>query len=277
MRLFPPMIKSFLFHEHFERLKSSLYKTFLSDPFPGVRRFRKYLKASSQKNLHKNQSFYIQVSRGVQAVRSHAADKDLQSSLFITSQELEPNPYKSQPNLKGLTTRLEEDIRWQRCDIKTTALIGNILSSHNPTLNPVDEVIFHKDGLINEGSKSNLFMVKEGIVFTPPLSNKILPGVTRQYLLDKLLSEGIDVLEQDIDIQELYSADEVWLTSSTKEIQPIHSIDDFILPPKDPEESLWHRALDFSKTRDQELGLLLIAMGSCWIGPLWPYLFRRHL
>ena len=221
-----------------------MYKTFISSP-QELEDLENILKLLHKKNLHKNQSFYIQVSRGVQAVRSHAADKDLQSSLFITSQELEPNPYKSQPNLKGLTTRLEEDIRWQRCDIKTTALIGNILSSHNPTLNPVDEVIFHKDGLINEGSKSNLFMVKEGIVFTPPLSNKILPGVTRQYLLDKLLSEGIDVLEQDIDIQELYSADEVWLTSSTKEVQPIHSIDDFILPSKDPEESLWHRALDF--------------------------------
>ena len=234
----------FLFHEHFERLKSSLNKTFISSP-QELEDLENILKLLHKKNLHKNQSFYIQVSRGVQAVRSHAADKDLQSSLFITSQELEPNPYKSQPNLKGLTTRLEEDIRWQRCDIKTTALIGNILSSHNPTLNPVDEVIFHKEGLINEGSKSNLFMVKKGIVFTPPLSNKILPGVTRQYLLDKLLSEGIDVFEQDIYIQELYSADEVWLTSSTKEVQPVHSIDDFILPSKDPEESLWHRALEF--------------------------------
>ena len=145
----------FLFEEHFERLKSSLYKTFISSP-QELEDLENILKLLHKKNLHKNQSFYIQVSRGVQAVRSHAADKDLQSSLFITSQELEPNPYKSQPNLKGLTTRLEEDIRWQRCDIKTTALIGNILSSHNPTLNPVDEVIFHKDGLINEIGRAHV-------------------------------------------------------------------------------------------------------------------------
>jgi len=234
----------FLFDEHFERLKSSLHKTFISFP-DELENLKDILKVLHKKNLHKNQSFYIQISRGVQTVRSHVAGSELKSSLFITSQELDPNPYKSEPNLKGLTVRLEEDIRWKRCDIKTTALIGNILSSHDPTLNPADEVIFHKDGLINEGSKSNLFMVREDTVITPPLSNKILPGITRQYLLEKLLTDGINIIEQDITIDELYSADEVWLTSSTKEVQPIHSIGDFIFTSRDPENSFWYRALKF--------------------------------
>ena len=184
----------FLFDEHLERFKSSLNKTFI--PIPSeIYNLKGILKELHTKNNFLNQSFYIQISRGVQDIRNHQAAADLVPSVFITSQDLEINPYRENPNRDGLKVRLEDDIRWQRCDIKTTALMGNILSMHDPSLDKVDEIILSKDGLITEGSKSNIFFVKHGNVYTPSLNNNILPGITREFVIKLLRENNIPVFE----------------------------------------------------------------------------------
>ena len=232
----------FLFDEHLERFKSSLNKTFI--PIPSeIYNLKGILKELHSKNNFLNQSFYIQISRGVQDIRNHQAATDIVPSVFITSQDLEINPYRENSNREGLKVRLEDDIRWQRCDIKTTALMGNILSMHDPSSDKVDEIILSKDGLITEGSKSNIFFVKHGNVYTPSLNNNILPGITREFVIKLLRENNIPVFEEDIPVISLYEFDEVWLTSSTKEIQPIASIDSFRIPEKKFDELIWKKAL----------------------------------
>ena len=232
----------FLFDEHLERFKSSLNKTFI--PIPSeIYNLKGILKELHTKNNFLNQSFYIQISRGVQDIRNHQAATDIVPSVFITSQDLEINPYRENSNREGLKVRLEDDIRWQRCDIKTTALMGNILSMHDPSSDKVDEIILSKDGLITEGSKSNIFFVKHGNVYTPSLNNNILPGITREFVIKLLRENNIPVFEEDIPVISIHEFDEVWLTSSTKEIQPIASIDSFRIPEKKFDELIWKKAL----------------------------------
>ena len=232
----------FLFDEHLERFKSSLNKTFI--PIPSeIYNLKGILQELHTKNNFLNQSFYIQISRGVQDIRNHQAATDIVPSVFITSQDLEINPYRENSNREGLKVRLEDDIRWQRCDIKTTALMGNILSMHDPSSDKVDEIILSKDGLITEGSKSNIFFVKHGNVYTPSLNNNILPGITREFVIKLLRENNISVFEEDIPVISIHEFDEVWLTSSTKEIQPVASIDSFRIPEKKFDELIWKKAL----------------------------------
>jgi D-alanine transaminase len=232
----------FLFEEHLQRFKISLAKTFIPAPTE-LDNLENILKKLHVKNEFHNQSFYIQITRGVQESRSHMASENIVPTLFINSQNLDINPYRGNSNKEGLRVRLEDDIRWQRCDIKTTALIGNILSMHDPSLEIVDEILLHKDGILHEGSKSNVFLVKQGKVYTPSLNQNILPGVTRNFIIDLLKKNNIEVFEEEISVDSIYECEELWLTSSTKEIQPVSFIDDYKIPTKKTEELIWNKAL----------------------------------
>ena len=234
--------KLFLFDEHLQRFKASLAKTFIPVPSE-LDNLENILKELHVKNKLLNQSFYIQITRGVQEARSHTVSQDLAPTVFINSQNLDINPYRGNMHKEGLRVRLEDDIRWQRCDIKTTALIGNILSMHDPSLDKVDEIIFEKHGIINEGSKSNIFVVKKGKVYTPSLSQNILPGVTRNFIINLLKRNNIEILEEEIPVDSIYECDELWLTSSTKEIQPVAFVDDYQLPKKNTDQYIWKKVL----------------------------------
>ena len=232
----------FLFEEHLERFKISLAKTFIPVPTE-LDNLEDILKKLHVKNEYQNQSFYIQITRGVQQSRSHTASENIVPTLFINSQNLDINPYRGNANKQGIRVRLEDDIRWQRCDIKTTALIGNILSMHDPSLETVDEILLHKDGILNEGSKSNIFLVKQAKVYTPSLNQNILPGVTRNFIISLLKKNNIEVFEEEISVDSIYECEELWLTSSTKEIQPVAFIDDYQIPTKKTEQLIWNRVL----------------------------------
>ncbi len=236
--------KRFLFEEHLTRLKKSLNKLFI--PCPQVLdELNSILSELHKKNGFKNQFFYIQITRGVQDIRSHEAESEILPTVFITSQNLDLNPYRNNPDKKGLSVRLEEDIRWARCDIKTTGLTGNILSSHDPSKSKVDEIIFHKNGIINEGSKSNVFILIENSILTPSLDQNILPGITRDFIIEKLRGTDLEVLETEVSLDQFRSAEEIWLTSSTKEVQPVQYLDDFELPRKNSQDYLWLEVLNY--------------------------------
>ena len=234
----------FLFEEHLERFKISLAKTFIPAPTE-LDNLEDILKKLHVKNEYQNQSFYIQITRGVQESRSHIASENIVPTLFINSQNLDINPFRGNANKEGLRVRLEDDIRWQRCDIKTTALIGNILSMHDPSLETVDEILLQKDGILNEGSKSNIFLVKQGKVYTPSLNQNILPGVTRNFIINLLKKNNIEVFEEEISVDSIYECEEIWLTSSTKEIQPVAFIGEYKIPTKKTEQLIWNKVLKF--------------------------------
>jgi D-alanine transaminase len=172
----------------------------------------------SRSNLT-NGYVYYQVSRGIDSIRSHMFDDSLSIETFGYVVD---HAFKSQK----LKVMICEDLRWQRCDIKSTSLLGNILSMNNARTNGCDEVIMQKNNILTEGGASNVFFANEDTVFTPALSNNILPGITRELLIDEIKQCGIKVEEGDYSVEDLKSAKSVWLTSSTKGLAQVTDIID---------------------------------------------------
>ncbi len=172
----------FLFDEHLERLRNSLSITNIPIP-ESINDFHPLVMELLKKNQFSNQSIYIQITRGVDPARSHVSASTTEPTLFMTSTELEINPYRESPLKEGLKVKLEEDIRWKRCDVKATTLLPNIIPFHREDESDTDEILFHDGQKINEGSKSNVFFVFDDLIVTPPKEQNILLGVTRNYFL----------------------------------------------------------------------------------------------
>lgn len=180
-------------------------------------------------NLHKlinhheltNGQIYFQVTRGY-APRNHPFPEDPQPVLtgYVTRK---PRPVESMKN--GVATIITDDIRWLRCDIKSLNLLGSVLAKQKAAEAGAYEAIQHRDGVVTEGSASNLFMVKEGKLHTHPLGNLILGGITRIIVLEIAKKLDIDVVEATFTLGELAEADELFLTSTTSEIMPIVTLD----------------------------------------------------
>ena len=167
----------------------------------------------------KNGYVYYQISRGVDSIRSHMFDHDITEETFgyVVS-----HTFSSQ-TLKVIFC---EDLRWQRCDIKSTSLLGNVMSMNNAKNKGCDEVIMHKNNIITEGGASNVFFANDECVFTPKLSKNILPGITRELLIKKIKEAGIKVEEGEYTIDDLINAKSAWLTSSTKGLAQISEVID---------------------------------------------------
>ncbi|MCB0390061.1 MAG: aminotransferase class IV [Bdellovibrionales bacterium] len=210
--------KLFLFNEHIERLHRSLKE--LNIPIPAV----DFLQIC--RNLLKDQEIvyggiYIQVTRGRQENRSHFwYGQNIKPFVVAFVQASPPNLYK---NLKVITY---PDLRWQRCDIKSNSLLANVLAREEAAVRASDEaLLINESGFINEGSSTNVYMIKQNKVITPPLRENILPGVTRKFCLETLISMGITCEESTLTKQELLTADEIWLSSSTKDVLPVEELD----------------------------------------------------
>ena len=160
---------------------------------------------------------YYQVSRGIDPIRSHIFDESLTTETFGYVVD---HTFKSQ----RLKVMICEDLRWQRCDIKSTSLLGNVLSMNEARNHGCDEVIMHKNNLITEGGASNIFFANNDTVFTPSLSNNILPGITRELLINEIKNLGIKVVEGNFELKELETAHSIWLTSSTKGLAQVTDV-----------------------------------------------------
>ena len=232
----------FLLDDHISRLERSLQETGINKP-KAWDQVPKIIDELIKKNRLPNQVVYLQISRGNEFHRSHIPTKTLKSTLFISSSKLEVNPYKLHPNKPGLKVKTIEDTRGLRCDVKSVTLLSNIMALREARSEEKDEVIFHREGNITEGAASNVFVVIDNLVKTPPLSKKILSGVTRKYVIYLLKSKNISFSEEEINIKDLFLADEVWMTSSTKEIQPVAKVNNKDLKSIPPKDSLWSNVL----------------------------------
>ena len=234
--------KAFLLEEHIARLGRSLVLT-------GIKRPKKWNKIPEiidnlvERNLFDNQSVYLQITRGEDSVRNHIPDPKVEPTLFITSSDLKVNPYRLNPEKKGLAVKILEDPRWDRCDIKAVTLLSNVIAMREANIEGKDGVIFCNKGKITEGASSNVFAVFDNLVVTSPESNQILSGITRKHVLSLLSAKGVKVLEKDLNLVDLYKAEEVWMTSSTQEIQPVRKIDEKVIKFKSPKDSLWFELL----------------------------------
>lgn len=170
-----------------------------------------------------NLGLYFHVSRGADIKRFHAYPKDLKPTVFAFAFEIPESPKADNTNVKGCRTVSAEDMRWKRCHIKSTSLLGNVIHFQQSYEAGVSEtLLYNGNGELTEASSCNVFIVKNGRVHTPPLDNQILPGITRAMLLDILRKEGVlQVDERVISMREVEEADEIWLTSSSKGIAPV--------------------------------------------------------
>lgn len=184
--------------------------------------------------LEKNTSFipsgyigvYLHVSRGADTRRFHAYPKDISPTLFAFAFELAPPPTPDINKVRPLKVSLAQDKRWQRCNIKSTSLLGNVMHYQHSHQTGLDEtILYNASNEITEASSCNVFAVIDGKVVTPPLDHQLLPGITRQIALKALPEAGIECHERVLTLEELKGADEVWLTSASKEISPVVEIE----------------------------------------------------
>ena len=174
-----------------------------------------------------NLGLYLHVSRGTDTKRFHAFPENIAPTVFAFSFEIAPAPIADKSSVKAKKASTARDLRWERCQIKSTALLGNVLHFQQGYEQGSDEtLLFNADNQLTEASACNVFIVKDGVVITPLLDNQKLPGITRQIILDVLRKDAqIAVEERIVSMDEVANADEVWITSSSKEIAPITEID----------------------------------------------------
>jgi len=215
--------KIFRLEHHLSRLNNNLTAIKIQNPYNPSEWENIFTDLISKNNYANTEcSIYMQVTRGV-AKRDHVFPENSTPTVFIM---LNPMPAANPGKLeKGLTVITREDIRWQYCNIKSISLLGNIILKQEAADNNADEAVLIRDGHLTEGSSSNIFIVKDGVIKTPVKNHQLLPGITRDLIVEIANQHGLACEETTIPEKELFSADEVWLSSSLKEISPVCVID----------------------------------------------------
>ncbi|WP_067983626.1 aminotransferase class IV [Neptuniibacter pectenicola] len=178
-------------------------------------------------DLAANLGVYVHISRGTDVKRYHAYPENVEPTVFaFTFPIKDPEPV-DRAKVTQYSMISTEDLRWQRCHIKSTALLGNVIHFQEGYSSGNDEaLLYNADGELTEGSSCNAFIVKDGVVITPIQDNQILPGITRRIILDSLRADGsLKVEERVVTMDEVRNADELWITSSSKEIAPVTQLD----------------------------------------------------
>ncbi len=218
--------KPFRFASHIKRLKYSLNE--LNICFNDLKEFEfiSLNLAEMNKILPEDFSVYIQITRGVQFPRKHNYENNLTPTVFVSVSKIKDN---SEQLDKGVKIILEEDIRWTRCDVKSVSILPSTLAKTKAVNQNAYEAIFHRDNKITEGSHTNFFAVKDSVVYTAPLSNFILEGITREVVIELCAENKIKVIEDYIRVDQLKGFDEFFITGTTTEITPVIRIADSIV------------------------------------------------
>jgi D-alanine transaminase len=211
----------FRLDEHLTRLERSLGEAKIRNPYSRAQ-WRSNIYQVIDAQTFEDQGVYFQVTRGV-AKRDHAFPKSLEPTVFMMS-----NPLVSPPQAqvdKGGAAVSAIDNRWLRCDIKSISLIGNCLLRQLSAEAGAVETILFRDGKLTEASASNVFIVKRGVIHSPPKSNLILPGITYDVVSELARANDLPIEFRDVGEAEVRAADEIWVTSSSKEVLAIVELD----------------------------------------------------
>lgn len=199
-------------------------------------------------NKQKDQYIYLQITRGVSAKRDHAFPADATPTVFVMCSDIKP----LQSAEKGVKAMTIEDSRWEMCHVKATTLLANVLLRQEAVEQGCAEAILHRQGYVTEGAASNLFAVIDGVLMTPKKTAEILPGITRQVILELAAKNGIPFKEEIISLKALRSASEIWITSSTREIIPVIELDSVSVGKGLP-GSLWKKMTQLFQEIKQSL------------------------
>lgn len=212
----------FRLSEHLRRLDHSLAAIGIDNPH-GEAGWRAILEELIGGVPGDELSVYLQITRGVGAKRDHAISDDLVPTVFATASPAQPPAIEHRQ--QGIRCITAEDIRWSRCDIKTITLLPAVLLRQQASLAGAQEALLVRDGQVSEGSVSNIFMVSNDTLITPPNSHLLLPGVTRGLVLDLATDAGMTIEQRAIPVAELFQADELWVSGSIKEILAVVEVD----------------------------------------------------
>ena len=225
----------FRLDEHLERLERSLAAVAIRNPYSRAQ-WRSHAHALIDAQPHEDQGVYFQVTRGV-AKRDHAFPKDAEPTVFMMANPL-VNPPQAQVEA-GAAAVSAQDFRWLRCDIKSISLLGNVLLRQLSARAGAAETILFRDGKLTEASASNVFIVQRGVVVAPPKSSFILPGITYDVVVELARANGMPLELREVTEAEVRAADEIWVTSSSKEVLAIVSLDGKPVGNGRPGPSFW--------------------------------------
>ena len=174
-----------------------------------------------------NVGIYIQISRGADSRRHHAMPDNIPPTLYAFAFEIPPPPVAEKEKAPRYEVSATRDLRWQRCNIKSTSLLGNVMHyQHGHAKGYQETLLFNENDELTEAAACNVFVVKNGVIATPQLDHQKLPGITRFMLIDILRKHSSLTLEERVVTKvEVMDADEVWLTSSSKEVAPVVAIE----------------------------------------------------
>jgi D-alanine transaminase len=214
--------KLFRVEEHLKRLQQTLDGIHLANPHSvaeWTERVEKLVAAAA----FDDQSVYLQVTRGADDKRDHAFPQGVTPTVFMFTAPLVITP--DSVRATGVAAVTAPDTRWARCDLKVVALLANVVARQSAVEQGCAETLFIRDGVMIEGAASNIFVVKGGVLLAPIKDHRMLPGITYDVVLELAAKHGVPHEVRDITEAELRSADEVWMTSSTKEVLPITTLD----------------------------------------------------
>ena len=208
--------------DHLRRLDQSLAGIRLGNPHADSA-WGQIIQALIEKAPWEDMGLYLQVTRGAGPGRDHPFPEQVQPTVFLMPMAVTPPP----PDYieHGVAAITAQDNRWLRCDLKTTSLLANVLLRQLSVDADCAETLLLRDGWLTEGSASSAFIVKDGVILTPPETNLMLPGITYEVVLELARNHGMAHAVRPVSEVELRSADEIWITSSTKEVLAVTRLD----------------------------------------------------
>ena len=215
--------RAFRLDEHVARLGNTLAAMRLANPH-GADEWKAIILEIVARNPWDDQSVYLQVTRGADTKRNHAfPGPEVKPTVFLMSEPL------ITPSAEQLATGIAAvsaaDIRWLRCDLKTVSMLANCLLRQHAIDHGCMETVLFRDSFLTEGAASSIFVCKDGVLLVPPKSHLMLPGITYDVVLERARSHGMKHEVREVLEAEVRSADELWMTSSTKEVLPITALD----------------------------------------------------
>lgn len=214
--------RPFRLPEHLLRLRHTLDGIRLANPHDESE-WTRLIGEIVARNEGDDQSVYLQITRGADSKRNHAFPARVAPTVYIMSEPLvTPPPTQREAGIAAVSA---PDVRWLRCDLKTTSLLANCLLRQRAVDAGCVETILFRDGFLTEGAASNIFAVKNGVLLAPPKNHLMLPGITYDVVLELAARHGLPCEVRDVLEAEARGADELWMTSSTKEVLPIVRLD----------------------------------------------------
>ncbi|MCX8115433.1 MAG: D-amino acid aminotransferase [Burkholderiaceae bacterium] len=217
----PGLRAPFRAREHFARLERSLAAVRIDNPLT-MDGWLGLLAALIERHAWPRQTVYLQVTRGV-AKRDHAFPTGVRPTVFAVSSPWPPIPAENLE--RGVACVTHADERWLHCDVKSISLLGNVLMKQHAVDHGAFETVLFRDGLLTEASSANVFAVRRGTIVVPSKSNLILPGITYDAVLDIARAHGVEVEVRPVAESEVRTADELWLSSSGREVLPVTRLD----------------------------------------------------